>query len=488
MTVDRILISATPGETRIAELAGEQLVALGIHRVGAESRVGDIYIGRVEAVIHNLQAAFIDIGEDRAGFLALPEARPRPAGEAEDEIGDYLAEGDGVVVQVMRDAEADKGPKLTTRISLTGRDLVFQPQESGIAISRRISDPAERQRLEQAIAMASGADTDEGASGGFIVRTAAAEAEDDEIAEEAQRLRARWLDIESARDQAERGGCIHRDAPPAMRVLRERGGTGLESVVVDDADLLKQMRAFVEIEMPDLLEVLAHHAGAKPLFEAEGIEELVDAALDVYVPLACGGNLLISETPALTAIDVNTGSADFGGRDRTQLGVNKEAAAEIARQIVLRNLSGLIVVDFVSMRRRDAEQELADAFARALGPDPLKPHLVGFTRLGLAELTRRRQGASLQEIMCGEPTAPRRSPETTALAALRAALAEGRAAPKPAYRLRVAPAVVEALGGVFAAALADTREKLGGGLEIIADPTMASDAFDIDAERAETGS
>lgn len=494
MIIDRILISASPGETRIAEMAGGLLAGLSIHRAGAETRVGDIYLGRVEAVIHNLQAAFVDIGEDRAGFLALPETRPQmhsgQAGESEDEIGDYLAEGDRVLVQVMRDAEADKGAKLTARISLSGRDLVYAPGDSGISISRRISDTAERDRLttalEAVIADGAGDPAAGDPGGGFIVRTAAAEAEDDELADEAARLMGRWADIEAARDQAAAPACIHRDAPPAFRVLLERGGTGLERVIVDDAALFGEMQAFVTAEMPDLAEVLRHHTGARPLFEAEGIEELIDAALDVHVPLASGANLLISETPALTAIDVNTGSADFGGRDRTQLEVNKEAAAAIARQIVLRNLSGLLVVDFVSMRRKDAERELADTFARSLAVDPLKPHLVGFTRLGLAELTRRRQGASLQEIMCGPPAAPKRSPETTALAALRAALAEAQAAAQPAYRLHVHPSVADALDGAYAGALAETRQRLGGGLTVIADVGLAQDGFRVEGGNAET--
>jgi len=253
-------------------------------------------------------------------------------------------------------------------------------------------------------------------------------------------------------------------------------------VVVDDAALYAEMQAFVADEMPDLAEILTRHAGSEPLFEAEGVEEMIEAALDVYVPLPSGGNILISETPALTAVDVNTGSADFGGRDKTNLEVNKEAAREIARQMVLRNLSGLIIVDLVSMRRRDAQDELGEVFAAALAGDPQHPNLVGFTRLGLAELTRRRAGASLQELMCGEPAAPRVSAETTALAALRAVLSEAARAAQPAYALRVHPDVAKVLDNEFAAPLAETREKLGGVLEIVADGDMAPDVF-----RVETG-
>jgi len=487
MTIDRILISAAPGETRIAEMSKGRLAAIGIHRTGAETRVGDVYIGRVEAVIHNLQAAFVDIGEERAGFLGLAEARPMPHfgrdNEPDDAIGDYVNEGDRILVQVTRDAEEDKGAKLTARVSLSGRDLVFTPQGSGINISRRITDSAERDRLTGILENMLAADAgDQDALGGFIVRTAAAEAHDEDIAAEAGRLRARWLDIEAARDQAQGIAAVHRDAPPALRILRERGGTELESIVVDDAVLFAEMQAFVADEMPDLAEILIRHTGAAPLFEAEGVEEMIEAALDVFVPLPSGGNILISETPALIAVDVNTGSADFGGRDRTNLEVNKEAAREIARQMVLRNLSGLIIVDLVSMRRRDAQDELGEVFAAALAGDPQHPNLVGFTRLGLAELTRRRAGASLQELMCGEPAAPRVSAETTALAALRAVLSEAARAAQPAYALRVHPDVAKVLDNEFAAPLAETREKLGGVLEIVADGDMAPDVF-----RVETG-
>jgi ribonuclease G len=474
MVIDHIFISASPGEVRIAELAAGRLAGLTVHRAGAESRVGDIYLGRVEAVIHNLQAAFVDIGEARSGFLALPEVRPNRDSVAEDKIGDYLAEGDAVLVQVQRDAEEDKGAKLTMRVGVSGRDLVYTPSSSGISISRRISDDDERQRLKAAVQAVSSDD-----DGGFIVRTAAAEAEDDELANEATRLRGRWAEIEAARDQGKAPACLFREVEPACRVLREHGGADLESIVVDDAALFSRMQAFANQEMPDLLEVLRHHADPAPLFGVEGIEDLIDAALDTYVPLASGANLLISEMPALTAIDVNTGSADFGGRENTNTEVNKEAAVEIAWQIRLRNLSGLLVVDFVSMRRHENQQAVQDAFHRALAGDPLHPNLVGFTRLGLAEMTRRRQGASLQELLCGGPALPVRSPESTALAALRGALAEAAITRSSNYVVEVHPNVADALANSFDDAVVETRERLGGNLDIVAVAEMPADIFNV---------
>ena len=178
----RILISCSPGEVRIAELSDGELTGLTLHRDGQETLVGDIYLGRVEAVIHNLQAAFVDIGLERSGYLALAEVRPRDA--TDDAIGDYLNEGDAVVVQVTRDPEAGKGAKLTARPVLSGRDLVFTPGQPGISISRRIADAEERDRLA---AVMEGQDD---AAGGFILRTAAEAAEDDDLLAEAERLRA----------------------------------------------------------------------------------------------------------------------------------------------------------------------------------------------------------------------------------------------------------------------------------------------------------
>ncbi|MBT6093866.1 MAG: Rne/Rng family ribonuclease [Rhodospirillaceae bacterium] len=474
MATDHIFISATPGEARIAEVADGALSGLTVHRAGAETRVGDIYLGRVEAVIHGLQAAFVDIGEARSGFLALPEVRPFGHGDEEDSIGDYLSEGDAVMVQVQRDAEEDKGAKLTTRVSLSGRDLVYTPDGASVSISRRIGNDEDRKRLQAVMAEVSAS-----GGGGFIVRTAAAEAEDEDLAAEAARLRARWESVAVARQDAQAPASLYREIEPALRVLREHGGAELEGIVVDDADLFARLKAFTTEEMPDLVEVLRHHSGPTPLFEAEGVEEWIDAVLDPYVALPCGGSLIISETPALTAIDVNTGSADFGGRERTGTEVNKEAAGEIARQIKLRNLSGLLVVDFVSMRRRENQQAVSDAFHAALADDPAHPNLVGFTRLGLAEMTRRRQGASLQELLCGGPAVPEKSPETVALSALRGVLTEAAVNPAPGYVLEVHPSVADVLGNAHANALAETQKRLGGNLEISAIASQAAHVFEV---------
>lgn len=475
MTVDRILISTGPGEVRVAELNDGELIGLTFERLGHESRVGDIFLGRVEAVIHNLQAAFVDIGLARSGFLALPEARPVNGGP-DDAIGDYLKEGDAVVVQVTRDPEEEKGAKLTTRPVLTGRDLVFTPKQPGISISRRISDAAERDRLDAVMA------DQKSGEGGFILRTAAQEAEDEDLKAEAGRLRQRWAEISTLAGTGQAPACLYRELDQARRVLREQSGVDLNAVLVDDADLHKRLIDFTKEEMPDITEMLHLYRGDDTLFESEGVEELIEMALDTTVPLPSGGDLIISETPALTAIDVNTGNASGGNRERLAFDVNSEAAHSIAHQLRLRNLSGLIVIDFVSMRRTDSQENVLSVLRKALADDPNQPFLGGFTRLGLVELTRRRKAPSLSELICDGPARLINSPLTVALGGLRAALREAVATPAAGYRVTCHPAVAEALMGEADAARKQAETELGGALEITGDATLALDTVLIESQ------
>ncbi len=476
MRPDHILISVSPGETRIAYLNQGQLIGLEFERSGRESRVGDIYLGRVEGVIHNLQAAFIDIGLARSGFLALPEARPvrTSPDERDDAIGNYVKEGDAVVVQVLRDAEEDKGPKITVRASLSGRDLVYTPGQTGVVVSRRITDADERQRLSTVIGATAGDD------GGFILRTAAQEAEDEDLVAETERLRDRWSAIEAAAANANAPALVYRDLDAATRALREFGSADLERITIDDGETMQRIRAYAEAETPDLVQLIESHDGSEPLFDTHGVEELIDAALSPVVGLPSGGSLIISETPALTAIDVNTGGAGGGGREQTALDVNREAAAEIAKQVRLRNISGLLVIDFIRMRRDENRETVLSAFRRALMGDAQQPQVIGFTALGLVEMTRRRQGASLSEIVCADPAdGYLKSPLTTALEALRGVLREAAAGAAAEFVLEVSPTVAGALSGAASTAFEATRTRLGGGLKVAAVEGLAVDAFRV---------
>ena len=494
MSIDHVLISASPGETRTALLTHGRLVEILISRAGGESLVGNVYLGRVASVNKGLDAAFVDIGTERDGFLAVAEARTetRPAGkEGRDAIGDYLNEGASVLVQVTRDPIEDKGAKLTTRMTLPGVNLSFRPRQAGIAISRRIDDDAARARLTDLITgLAPKFTQDLASGGGFIVRTAAAGSEAPAIEEEAARLTARWREIEDRAATAKPPRLLLAEVSPAFGALRDGGGSGIEKIIADDADALAGVRGFCEAEMPAQAKLVELHQGPEALFEAYGVEEQIDAALSPTVALPGGGSLIISQTPALTAIDVNTGSADKGSRERTAFLVNLEAAHEVVRQIRLRNLSGLIVIDFVPVRDNARKQEVVDALRQAAAAASISVFIAGTTRLGLVEMTRPRHGPTLLDILCGvtasAPTAVK-SPLTLALEALRAVLRRGGGT---GVTLKASPDVIEALRapegpGSAALALRQAEQRLGLAIGLARDHTLAEGRYDIVAGEGE---
>ena len=466
-----ILIDAQPGETRIALVENGRLAEVEVARRQALSAVGDIYLGRVEGVLPALDAAFVDIGLGRPGFLALPEARPHGAAGGDDGIGDYVGEGDKVLVQVQRDPFQDKGAKLTTHITLPGAVLVMTPGRPGIGVSRRIAGEEARGRVRARI--------EDLAGDGFIARTAAAEAGMEAIGRDLAALRDAWAEIVTKRASAKAPARLHGELDPVLRRLRDAGVP--ERIVIDDQGTLARVRAYAERLRPDLADRLHHHSGRAPLFEAEGIDEQIDAALDPFVALPGGGAIIIEETRALTAIDVDTGAGGSGGgREDAALRTNVEASVEIARQVRLRNLAGLLVVDFVSMRRRPHEGRVLEALRHALAPDPCSPHVIGFTRLGLVEMTRRRRRPSLARVLCGrDPGVPLKSALTVAFDVLRAVGREARARPGAALGVTAAADVIEALEGAAGDALAAAELRLGRPLGLTPDPACPRQGFHV---------
>ena len=474
MTIDRILISKGPGETRVALLSGERLTELLVARAGHDSIVGNIYLGRVEASLRGLDAAFVDIGLERAGFLALPEARPPGREGGSDRIGDYVNEGDAVLVQAVRDPTEGKGAKLTAHINVAGVNLVFRPRQPGVTLSRRIAN-ADRARIE-VVTAALGID-----EGGFIVRTAAAVASPDAICREAGVLVERWTEI-TDRIGLVKAPCLMAAGPGTASLALREVGAGIADVIADDVRVLAEVRAYCRAEIPDLVSRIEAYTGSEPLFEVHGVEEQIEAALSPIVPLASGGSLIVSQTPALCAIDVNTGGADIGSREETAFAVNIEAAREAAHQMRLRNISGLVVIDFVPLKDESCRRHVLDVLIEATHADPLGPHVVGYTRLGLVEVTRRRHGLSLLEIFGGpwsETTpATAKSPLTLALEALRGVSRRARGG-TTAPLLRVSPAVAAALAGPAAAAKREAEATLGVAIAVAADQTLPDDGWEV---------
>ncbi len=481
MAIDEILINVALGETRIALVEAGCLRELLVERPGRESVAGNVYLGRVERVLPGIEAAFVDIGLARAGFLALAETRPADDGTAAGDahIADYVGEGDAVLVQVLRDAFEDKGAKLTTRITLPGRYLIYAPDVAEVKVSRRITGDEERARLASLL----GELTEDGE--GFIVRTVASGAGREELARDLAGLRAAWAGITDKRSTNKPPALLHGELDPVCRILRDEGGGDIARIAVDDSKTLARVREFCQRFAPAFADRLVLHDGSQSVFEVHGIEEQIESALAPRVEHPSGGSIVIDETTALTAIDVNTGGgAQTGGQQATALRTNLEAAAEIGHQIRLRNLSGLMVVDFVPMRPHHHGAEVLAALRAAVAGDPCSTHVIGFTRLGLVEMTRRRQRGSLSQTLT-KPCPPCagtgrvKSPLTVALEALRAALREAGANPGAALQVTAHPNVIEALDGSAASALAGAEARLGRPLVLNRDGAFPPGRFEV---------
>lgn len=487
MTIDRVLVSHLPGETRVALMDQGRLIEVMVSWSDHGSVVGNIYVGRVERVLPGIQAAFLDIGLERSGFLALAETRPVGAAGGGDDISDYLGEGDGVMVQVLDDPRADKGAKLSTHFTVPGHYLVHTPGQPGIKMSRRMEPGPGRQRLAEIMEKLAADDE------GFILRTVAGDAGSDDLERDIAYLRGLWAGIGERRAAATPPACLYRELSPLHRVLRDLAGPDLQAIVIDDAGELAEVREFCRRVAPRIVDRLELHEDARPLFEAHGVEEQIEAALAPRVALPSGGGIVIEETTALTAVDVNTGGrVEDGGPEETALNTNLEAAAEIARQVRLRNIGGLVAIDFVPMRRRDNGALVLRRLREAVAGDHSLVNVAGFTRLGLVELTRQRRRESLSMTMLAACAACSgggrvRSPAGLAFEALRAVMGEARATRGAALTLCAAPAVIEALEGTAKEALEAVEGRLGRQLALEADPSFPEERIEVNASPGEDG-
>lgn len=438
--VHDILIECSPGETRAAMLDEDgALLELLIDRLGELSLVGTICRGRVTRLEKATQGAFVNVG------LAGPAFLPRAKG---------LTEGQNLIVQVTRDGWGEKGPAVGRSVALSGRYLVYRPGETTVRWPRSISNRVKTE-LEPAVRSA----VREGE--GVTVRRNAVLAEPEDLAAEAETLRRRWQEIEAMADAP---GVLQPAAGLVDRILRDYAPMG--DIILDDR---RQVADAAAKAAPDLADKIAFHDEAAPLFETFGVEEQIDEALSRTVALPRGGTAIIDEVEALTAIDVNMGSA--GGSRRGEdavLSVNRTAAEIVARQIMLRNIAGLIVIDFVTMRSKANNRKLVESVRRAFARDRVTVDILGMTSAGLVEVTRQRRGVALSGLMQeAKRTEASLRPGAHACAALRAVLRQ-LGAGRPV--LRCAPGVATVLEGPLKTALDETTRRLGQPLEVRADP------------------
>jgi ribonuclease G len=395
---EEILINFTPQETRVAVLHQGVVQELHIERTASRGIVGNIYVGKVVRILPGMQSAFIDVGLERTAFLHVGDIlAAREHGEAPKPIERLLVEGQSIVVQAIKDPIGTKGARLSTQMSLAGRMLVYLPQEKHFGVSQRIESEHEREQLRERLTRLVPADE----PGGFIVRTSAEAATDADLQADIDYLRKLWRDIQESSGRHLPPAVVYQELSLGLRVLRDfvNGETG--RIIVDSRENYQKLQGFADLYTPQVARLLDHYTGQRPLFDLHGVEDEIEKALARRVELKSGGYLIVDQTEAMTTIDVNTGG--FVGHrnfDDTIFKTNLEAAQVIARQLRLRNLGGIIILDFIDMDSVEHREAVLAELNRALARDHTKMTVNGFTALGLVEMTRKRTRESLAHVLC----------------------------------------------------------------------------------------
>ncbi len=480
---EQFLINFTPQETRVALMHQGVVQELHIERTSSRGIVGNIYLGKVVRVLPGMQSAFVEIGLERTAFLHVADiwSERNGHGEPPRPIERILHEGQSLLVQVLKDPIGTKGARLTTQVSIAGRLLVHLPQDRHIGISQRIEDEAERDKLRARIqSLAAGDD-----SGGYIVRTVAEDASDEELAADIAYLRRIWREIGQRAATAAAPALIHHDLTLAQRVLRDLVTRETDAVLVDSRENFQKLTAFAAEYVPQVAGRLLHYTGERPLFDLHGVEDEIQKALARRVELKSGGYLIIDQTEAMTTVDVNTGGF-VGARsfDDTIFKTNLEAAQTIARQLRLRNLGGIIIVDFIDMDSAEHRDAVLAEFNKALARDHTRITVNGFTQLGLVEMTRKRTRESLAHVLCEPcPTCGGRGEVKTARTVcyeiLRELLREARQFNAREMRVLASPGVIDLFLDEESQAIAMLSDFVGRPISLHAESGYTQEQFDI---------
>ncbi|NND36890.1 MAG: ribonuclease G [Gammaproteobacteria bacterium] len=482
-----ILVNVTAREARAALLENGVLQEIFIERESRRGIVSNIYKGRVSRVLPGMQAAFIEIGLERTAFLHASDIvraavdengieGPRP-----DNIRNMVNEGGDILVQVLKDPMGTKGARLTTYITIPSRYLVYMPKGQGVGVSTRIDDENERARLRDAVE----GFIDPGATGGYIVRTAAEGAGIDELRADMMFLAKLWEVIHQRAGTTSAGGLIYADLPLPQRVLRDLLGDDIERIRVDDPTACAEMRRFAEMFMPHLAGVVEQYSGNRPIFDLYGVDDEIVKALDRKVQLKSGGYLIIDQTEAMTTVDVNTG-AYVGHRnlEDTIFRTNLEAAQAIARQLRLRNLGGIIIIDFIDMNDEEHRKQVLQALEKALANDHARNHICEVSVLGLVEMTRKRTRESLEHVLCSPcPTCEGRgsvkTPETVCYEIFREILRQTLQFEFQEMMILAHQEVIELLLDEESSGLAEIEESTGRPIRLQTEALYMQDQYDV---------
>ena len=401
-----VLVNVGPGETRAALIEDGIVQEVFIERASRRRLVSNLYKGRVMRVLPGMQAAFLDIGLERTAFLHVDDIVSPPheesevlagGGREEIDVRRLISPGDELLVQVIKDPIGTKGARLTTFITLPARYLVYLPEGEDVGVSAKIDEEIERARLKSLVAgLRPG-----GAGGGYILRTAAQGVSAEALREDMAYLERLWQHVRRLAADTPPGTAVHEDLPLALRLLRDELSLGIGVVRVDSPEALARMGAFAAEFMPGAAARLELYEGARPIFDLHGVEEEIARALERRVMLKSGGHLVIDQTEAMTTIDVNTGGyVGHRNLEETSFRTNLEAAEAIGRQLRLRNLGGIIIIDFIDMHAESHRRQILAALERSLAGDRAQTRIVSLSPLGLVEMTRKRTRESLAHLLC----------------------------------------------------------------------------------------
>jgi ribonuclease G len=487
-----ILINVAPRENRAALIENGVLMELFVERQSRRGIVSNLYKGRVQRVLPGMQAAFIDVGLERTAFLhAADIATPLSEKAMADntlgmpeppDIRRLVHEGDDILVQVVKDPMGTKGARLTTFVALPSRLMVYMPRGEGVGVSARIEDEAERARLKSLVG---GSIHDGGQSGGYIVRTAAQGADADAIREDMKYLCRLWQHVREKGLKSSAGDLVYEDLPLPTRILRDELARGVDRVLVDSADAHERMLEFARAFMPGSTTSLELYQGARPIFDLHGVEDEIAKALDRNVSLKSGGHLVIDQTESMTTIDVNTGG--FVGHrnlEDTIFRTNLEAAVAIARQLRLRNLGGIIIIDFIDMADAAHRTQVMDALQRALAGDHAQTHIASVSSLGLVEMTRKRTRDSLEHLLCAacpscEGRGFVRTPETVCHEIFREIVRQSRQFQSRELLILAHQNVIDRLLDEESAVLAELEHQIGRPIRLQVEALYGFDQYDV---------
>ena len=487
---EEILVNVTPTETRVAVVENSMLQQVYVERSASKGIAGNIYKGKVVRVLPGMQAAFVDIGLERTGFVHISDIAVfnqdgiAQRSKQQPDIRTVLREGQHLVVQVIKDPIGTKGARLTTHLSVPSRYLVYMPHSQHIGISQRLEDEQERNRLREVVESCIAIEAIK-KLGGFIIRTAAEGAGKDELLTDIRYLKRLWTALEHKIKQREVPAIIYEDLPLSMRTMRDFVRPKIEKFALIAEKASKNISQFSEDYMPELKHRIEYYPDEQPIFDLYGVEDEIQKALGRKVALKSGGYLIIDQTEAMTTIDVNTGG--FVGRrnlEETIFKTNLEAASSLARQLRVRNLGGIIIIDFIDMKNAEHRRQVHRTLEKAMQNDYAKNSITGVSDLGLVEMTRKRTRESLEHVMCEEcPVCEARgsvkTAETICYEIFREILRVARAYENDKLLVLASQSVVDRLLDEQSASVADLEEFVGKSIQFQVEAVYSQEQFDV---------